>query len=357
MDKKEIKRKKIILTGGGTGGSVTPLLALSESLKEANYNLLFIGTKNGIEREMVKNKNIRYKWINAGKLRRYFSWDNFKDAAKVIAGFFESLVILTDEKPDLIISAGSFVSVPLVWSAWLFNVPVIIHQMDIRPGLANKIMAPAAKKITTVFKKSIKDYGKKAEWTGNPIEFSNNKETKDEIYNKFNLDINLPLIIVIGGGTGAVKLNSLLYNNLEQLVKKYQIIHITGIGKNDNKQNQINYHQIEFIESKKLLLLIASSDLVVSRAGIGVLSELSYFKKPTIIIPMPNSHQEDNADYFLQKGAAIVLNQNSLTNDEFIKSIDSVFNDKALKERLVKNIGEITKNNAINRILEIISEV
>ncbi len=350
-----MNKKKILFSGGGTGGSVTPLLALAEDLDKEKYEFLFVGTKDGIERDMVKKTNIRYRWIHSGKLRRYFSWQNFIDPFKIIIGFFESLALLTDEKPNLVISAGSFASVSIVWAAWLFNIPVIIHQMDIRPGLANKLMAGASKKITTVFEKSVADYGDKAEWVGNPIQLKiKNEELK--IKKNFGLKENTPIVLVIGGGTGAVSLNNLIYKNLDELTKFCQIVHLTGKGKNDHKEKE-NYFAFDFLEQDKVYETMYISDLIITRAGLSTLSEISYFKKPAIIVPMPGTHQEDNANYFLKKGASVVLHEEKVENKEFVKSIEDVLKDKEMQKKLSENIGEIIKRGANKRITEIIEKL
>lgn len=357
MDKKEEKHKKILLTGGGTGGSVTPLLAIYESLKEKDeHEFLFVGTKEGIEKEMVNKTNIKYKWIHAGKFRRYFSVQNLIDAIKIIVGFFESLVLLMDEKPNVVISAGSFVSVPLVWGAWLFNIPVLIHQMDVRPGLANKLMAPCARKITTVFEESVSDYGNKAEWVGNPFQLkAKNGELKD-IYQKFNLKDRLPVVLVIGGGTGAVGLNNLVYESLDELIKFCQVIHMTGRGKNNNKEKE-NYFSFDFLEQNKVYEIMKASDLIITRAGLSTLFEIAYFKKPAIIIPMPDSHQEDNAKYFSKKEAGLVLNEKKINKEEFVKKIKDVLKNLSLQKKLSENIGKIVKRGANERIVEIIKKL
>lgn len=346
------KKNKIILTGGGTGGSVSPILAVYNKLKEKEeYDFLFIGTKDGIEKEMAKKVDIKYKNIISGKLRRYFDWKNFIDPFKIIGAFFQSINLIIKERPKLIFSAGSFVSVPLVWAGWLMRVPVLIHQMDIRPGLANKLMAPFATKITVTFEKSLKDYGKKAIWTGNPIQVEKNK-SKLEI----KLDDNLDTILILGGGTGAGEINKLIENNFNKLVNKYRLIHITGKGKGINKKDD-NYHQFEFLDQRHLYELMERADLIITRAGIGTLSEISYFKRLAIIIPMPGSHQEDNAKLFEDKEAAIVLDEKKLDNKLFVSNIENILENKELKEKLIKNVEKITKRNAVNKVVKVINNI
>jgi UDP-N-acetylglucosamine--N-acetylmuramyl-(pentapeptide) pyrophosphoryl-undecaprenol N-acetylglucosamine transferase len=210
-------RPKIILSGGGTGGSVTPLLAVAaELLKEdVKPEFIFVGSEFGPEKELLANfsggVNIKFISIAAGKWRRYLSWRNLLDVLKIGQAFFQSLKLLRQEKPDLVMSAGSFVSVPLVWAAACRRIPILIHQQDIRPGLANKLMAPLARVVTISFEKSFADYGPRAVWTGNPVsDLSVYLDKQSETRKKYNLQPNLPLILVIGGGTGALAINKLI---------------------------------------------------------------------------------------------------------------------------------------------------
>ncbi|HTW96260.1 MAG TPA: glycosyltransferase, partial [Candidatus Methylomirabilis sp.] len=216
----ENKAKKILLTGGGTAGSVSPLLAIAEDLRaQGGFDFLFVGTKNGIEKQMVKEARIPYRSVAAGKLRRYFDWRNFVDVFKIKLGFWQAFFLMIKERPDLVMAAGGFVAVPVVWAAWLLRVPVIIHQMDIRPGLANKLMAPFARVITVTFEKSLADYGAKAIFTGNPIKKSlramryalreDDFKKREAAVRRFGLKSGLPVIFVVGGGTGAEGINKL----------------------------------------------------------------------------------------------------------------------------------------------------
>ncbi|MBU4014724.1 glycosyltransferase, partial [Patescibacteria group bacterium] len=185
--------KKILLTGGGTGGSVAPLLAISDvgcrMSDVGKFKFTWIGTRNGVEKQMVQKENIKFISIASGKFRRYFSIKNFIDLFKIIFAFFQSLAILIKEKPALVMSAGSFVSVPVVWAAWLLRVPVLIHQQDVRHGLANKLMAPFANVITVTFEKSLADYGKKAVWTGNPAQNTKTRKHENTKTRKHNWQI------------------------------------------------------------------------------------------------------------------------------------------------------------------------
>ena len=270
---KNNKIKKIILSGGGTAGSVTPLLAIVDEFKKEklnNYEFLWIGTKKGLEKKMVQDVKIKFIKINSGKLRRYFSFHNFSDIFLIIFGFFQSLIILIKYKPNLMISAGGFVSVPVAFASWILRVPILIHQQDARPGLSNKIMSFFAKKITVTFKKSLNDYSRKAIWIGNPIRSNIEKLKIDKktTIQKIKLNNKKPIILVIGGGTGSLFINNLIIKNLEKLTKFCQIIHITGKNKSINFNiNKINYKVFEFLDLMKLADVYSIADIVISRCG------------------------------------------------------------------------------------------
>ncbi|MEA2088319.1 MAG: UDP-N-acetylglucosamine--N-acetylmuramyl-(pentapeptide) pyrophosphoryl-undecaprenol N-acetylglucosamine transferase [Patescibacteria group bacterium] len=363
------KNLKILLTGGGTMGSVMPLVAIMEQMKndKANHCFLFIITKNGPEKKFLEKKGVDVKPIFSGKFRRYFSFKNFIDPFLILIGFFLSFFIILKFKPDIILSAGSFVSVPVIFAGKILRVPILIHQMDVRKGLANKIMAPFADKITVGFEKSLNDYPKnKTVWTGNPVRKElriTNYELRQpkagqllaEIKNEFNLIDNLPTLLVLGGGTGAMAINNLIKNNLEKLTEFCQIIHITGKNKSIKIAFNKKYHSFEFLQDT--IKTYAVSDAIVSRCGIGVLSELSAFKKPSILIPISDSHQEENADIFSRADAAIILNQKNITDDIFIETVKKILYNKDVKDRLSKNISEIFKADGTEKIIEIIKTI
>jgi len=350
----ENKVKKIILAGGGTAGSVSPLLAIFEDLKSSDsFEFLFVGTKKGIEKQMVKDAAIPYRVIMAGKLRRYFDWHNFFDIIKIKIAFWQSFFLILKFKPDLIISAGSFVAVPVVWAGWFLRVPVIVHQMDIRPGLANKLMAPFARVVTTTFEKSLSDYGKKAVWTGNPTRQLKIKNEKLKILEKFNLQNNLPVVFIVGGGTGAEGINKLVDESFDNLIAFCQIIHSTGKGKMIAKRHE-NYHPYEFLNAEEMASALHVADVVISRAGLGALTEISAVAKPAIVIPMPDSHQEDNAALLVEKKAAVVLNQKTLTADEFVVNIRELLKNEELKSKLSLNVNGLMKDGANEEMRKLI---
>ncbi len=347
--KSRIRNNAIVLSGGGTGGSVTPLLAVAESLPKDN-KIIWIGTHNGIERTMTAGYDFNYIPIAAGKLRRYFSLQNLIDLINIKIGFLQSLSILYKHKPKLVITAGGFVSVPVAWAAKILGIPVIVHQQDIRPGLANKLMASCASIITTAFEKSLKDYGKNAVWIGNPIRsaFLSIQATQN----------NRPCILVLGGGTGSESINTLVKNSIEQIVSFADVVHITGKhnAKSELKKEIVGYQSYDLLDNSYIAKALAGADIVVTRAGLGTLSELSFLGKASVIIPIPDSHQEENANYFKEHDAAIVLDQKTLTPETFISTLKDLSSNELKRNELASNIRKAMKQGANDAMVEIISK-
>ncbi len=336
-------------------GSVSPLLAIYEEIKrnDPNSEFLWVATRNGPESSLISEYNIPIKKIYCGKFRRYFSMKNFLDPFFIILGFFQSLFLIIRFKPQAIISAGGFVSVPLVWAGFLLRRPSLIHQQDVIPGLANKLMAPFADIITVTFKKSLDNFPKnKTALVGNPFRAEILKGNKQEAFNFFNLEPDLPVILITGGGTGALNINNLVLKSLNQLVNFCQIIHLTG-GKVDQIAQHSRYHSFDFLTGQ-LKNAYAASDLVVSRAGMQSLTELAALRKPSIIIPMPKSHQEANAIEFSKNNAAIVLSEKNLNPDKFCKAIKEIILNKSEMENLRRNIAKLLPQDSVVKITKMI---
>jgi len=355
-----LRKKKILLSGGGTAGSVSPLLAIADEIRsrddKGNFEFLWVGTRQGIEKRMVEKEGIMFKSIFSGKLRRYFNWKNITDIALLKLGFWQSFFIMLRWRPILVISAGGFVSVPVVWAAWILRIPCLIHQQDFRPGLANKLMAPFAKIVTVTFEKSLNDYGKKAVWTGNPVRKS---LSEPSIPSSFNLKPGLPSILIVGGGTGAMFINQLVSDSIHDLLKFSQVIHVTGKNKNSsiNSGSPVkmkNYQCYEFLPADKMAEAERIADLVITRAGMSFLSELSILAKPIIIIPIPDSHQEDNAKIYADHEAAVVLSQKSLTPEVLINKIENLLSNPAIMAGLKNNISQLSKPRTREEIFRII---
>ncbi|MFC1613023.1 undecaprenyldiphospho-muramoylpentapeptide beta-N-acetylglucosaminyltransferase [Patescibacteria group bacterium] len=370
---------KIILSGGGTGGPVTPLLAITEKLKSSNKNIdfLWLGTKKGMEQKMVKNANLKFQAIYSGKFRRYFSFKNIIDLFFIKLGFFQSLWKIFKFKPDIILTAGGFVAVPVVWAGWFLRIPILAHQQDVKVGLANKLMAPFATIITCSLEKSVNDFNKKKKvyFTGNAIrdKIINTKIIKSEtnaplltkegvdkappLYKGgqggvLNFKNNLPTILILGGGTGSKAVNTIIVQALPKFANFCNVIHITGENKKNHCSENPNYHQFQFLPN--IEEAFASADLVITRAGMGVLSELSILGKPTIIIPIPDSHQELNANYFADRKSAIVLAQKKLTSEILSDNIKKILSDENKQKELSKNIKNIMPADGAHKIADII---
>ena len=341
-------------------GSVTPLLAVAEELKkrEAAAEFLWIGTKSGPEKKIVELSGIKFISVPAGKLRRYFSGWNFLMPFLLVAGFFKSLWLIFKFKPKMILSAGGFVAVPVIWAGWFLRVPSLVHQEDLRPGLANKLTARFAKIITVTFSESLK-YFPRAIVTGNPVRaeiFSGNKERAAENH---NLEKNLPAVFVLGGGTGALELNKIVAASALELVKFCQVIHMTGGRVDENlkvkmeniKRETARYHTVDFL-TKDLPDVFSAAELIISRAGMATLTELAALGKPTVIIPISGSHQEDNAYYFKKQNAVVVWEEKNITPENFVVAISDLLNDKVELENLSRNIKEIMPVDAAQRIVD-----
>ncbi len=360
---------KVILVGGGSGGSVSPLLATAKILKNNNpkTEFLFVGGKSGPEHLMSKADGINFKSITSGKLRRYFSLSNFTTPFLIAIGFFQSFKIIKNFKPQVVFGTGSFVQVPLIWAAKLCGVKIVIHQQDIIPSLANKLCSWAANKITVSFNESKYSFSEnfgfyknaareeKIIVTGNPFREELKEATKEHAFKNFKLHNNLPVLFITGGGTGAKALNQIVWDSLPKLTKIVQIIHQTGEGKNDYKGKFENYQAYEFIQN--MGEAYAACDIVLCRAGISTLTELSNLGKIAIIVPMPNSHQEYNAELIDNLGSGFVISQISLNKEilpEIVRKI--LFNNKA-QERVKESINKIMPHGSAKKIAQIISKL
>jgi len=348
---------RILLSGGGTMGPVSPLIAVYQKLKaqKPDTEFLFVGTKNGPEKKVIESYKIDFKAISSGKFRRYFSLRNLLDPFKIIAGFFQSILILKKFKPNAIVIAGGFVGVPVSLAANILHIPVLVHQQDILAGLSNKLMANTAKAITVSFEVSVKDFfPDKTFLTGNPV--------REEIYtcdmahsrDFLNLRDDMPTLLVLGGGTGAQFINDLVKQSLAELLQFCQVVHIAGHGKTNDVKAE-NYHQFEFLNNEMQEALCAA-DLVVSRAGLSTLSELIILAKPTILIPIPG-HQEVNAGYFAKNNAAQVLSQESVNNSIFAETIRGLIFSKAEKENLSRNIVKMMSRDGAENVVKILNDI
>ena len=349
--------KKIILTGGGTAGHVTPNIALLPSLIKQNFDIYYIGTKNGIEKNLIEKENIKYYDIPAGKLRRYISKENIIDIFKVIKGIKESYFIIKKIKPDIVFSKGGFVALPVVIGAKLNNIPIIIHESDITPGLANKIAIPFAKIVCTTFPETLKYIPKnKGINTGTPIRkllFDGDKQTGIKMC-KFSE--NKPIIMIMCGSLGSVKINTQIRSILKNLLSNFNIIHICGKNNLDNSIKLKGYKQFEYL-SEELPHIMACADIIISRAGSNSISEFLALKKPNLLIPLSaNASRGDqilNANSFEKQGFSMVLKEENMNPNSLEKSILELFNNR---KKYISNMENKLNSNSINEIINIINK-
>lgn len=351
-----LKPKLIIISGGGTGGPSTAPLALATAYHrlDATARFIFVGNNPKLEQELFghifKELNADYYNLPAGKWRRYFSLSNFFDVFKIIAGFLKAYRLFYRLRPDLIISAGSFASVPVVWAGHWTGAKILIHQQDLRPGLANRLMSRAADRLSVAFPKSLADYGNRAVLIGNPSTIQKSSTTNQErVKSKFKLDSRRPFILVTGGGSGALALNRLFFEALSALPTDWQIIHQTGPGKGEGAPKREGYQVLNSLDHEEFRVLLSLAGIVVSRAGLGALTELSILAKPCILLPMPNSHQEDNAAYFSEKNAALVLNQETTKADYLANTLRSLWQDVDRRHLLSANIRNLLPADAADK--------
>lgn len=355
-----LSKYKIIMTGGGSAGHVTPNLALIPKLKETGFDIKYIGSKDGIENDIIKNTNIPYFKISSGKLRRYFDVKNFTDPLKVIKGTFEALSILNKEKPDVIFSKGGFVTVPVVMAASLKKIPVVSHESDLTPGLANKLAAPFCDKLCVTFPESLKFIKEdKGVVTGTPIRRELLQGNKLKGKNMCGFKDDKKVMLIVGGSLGSKIINDSIRKCIDELLKEFNIVHICGKGNMDlSLKDKKGYFQIEYV-SEALPHLMALSDLVISRAGANTIFELLALKKLNILIPLSKKasrgDQVLNAESFSKSGYSKVIQEEELNSNVILKAIKEVtlYKEKYISAMKSSNVSNGV-DNIVNTILDCI---
>lgn len=313
--------KKIVFTGGGTAGHITPNLAIIEQLKD--YDIYYIGS-SGMEKEIVsKYKNIKFVEIPAVKFIRSLTPKNLLLPFKLIKSINATKKILKEIQPSLIFSKGGFVSIPTCLAGNSLKIPVITHESDLTVGLANKIIAKKAKYLCCSFKETADNFKKNSIFTGSPIREKIFKGNKFNVISKHKTTTNKPIILVTGGSSGAKAINNAIWENINDLCDKYVIIHITGKNNLNSKITHKNYIQIDF--TNNIEDYFAASDIVISRAGSNTIFELLAIKKPMILIPLPKDQSRGdqllNAENFNNQGIANILYQENLNKENLLRKI------------------------------------
>ncbi len=352
--------KKIVMTGGGTAGHVTPNIALMPALRNEGYEISYIGSYQGIEKRLIEEQGIPYYGISSGKLRRYFDIKNFSDPFKVIKGYRQAVKLIKKIKPDIVFSKGGFVSVPVILAARHCGIPSIIHESDLTPGLANKIAIPNATKVCCNFPETLTFLPEaKAVMTGSPIrqELLNGDRQKALQLCSFS-EHGKQTLMVIGGSSGSRAINIAIRNLLPELIKNYNVIHLCGKGnKIDSLCDISGYAQFEYAD-KELADLFALADFVISRAGANAICELLALHKPNILIPLPASASRGdqilNANSFRSQGFSYVLEEESLTNTTLLEAIQHI---SAERDSYISAMKQYSSQNSIDTIVRLILEV
>jgi UDP-N-acetylglucosamine--N-acetylmuramyl-(pentapeptide) pyrophosphoryl-undecaprenol N-acetylglucosamine transferase len=350
--------KHIVLTGGGTAGHVTPNIALIPHLRELGYEISYIGSYTGIEKNLIEAEGIPYYGIATGKLRRYIDLKNLSDPFRVIKGYFEARKLIKKLKPDIVFSKGGFVSVPVVFAASSRRVPVIIHESDMTPGLANRLSIPKASKVCCNFPETLKNLPEgKAVVTGTPIREELKAGDKQRGLAFTKLSDAKPVILVMGGSLGAVNVNNHVREALPELLKKYQVVHLCGKGHLDESLKDLEgYRQYEYIK-KELPDLFAMADLIISRAGANAICEISSLAIPNLLIPLSaqasRGDQILNAHSFEKQGYSLVLEEENLTKESLLTTVDRLYKERDSFISAMKGSGQ---TDSIAIILKLIEE-
>jgi len=362
------KPLRIALAGGMTAGPIVPLLAVRDYIVE-NYKsaqrdpyFIILDVKGSVGQHLAQREKIPFHHVTSGRLRRYFSWRNLATPVLLLAGFCQALYVLKRQRITHVIGGGGFVQLPVVWAAWLLRLRTHIHQQDVVVTLSNSLSAPAAKTISVTFSSSLRDFPRsmgmfaheteaKVVWTGNPFRAHLAKASRLEAQQFFHLDKSWPTLYIMGGGSGAAGINQLVFRALPELCRTVQIIHSMGKGRGRPMKHE-RYHAFEFVNRWDLAL--AAADIVISRAGMAAITELSNLGKVGIIIPMPNSHQEMNAELLYSKKAAIVMDQHETSPAHLVKTVRRLLFDLPTQQMLQQNIKQIMPHDSAKQIAKLL---
>lgn len=358
---------KIILTGGGTGGHILPLIAVAKKIKEQapDAEFLFMGPRGKLEKELMDGAGIPTKAVMVGKMRRYFSLLNFLDFFKMPVGVLQALWILLIEMPDIIFSKGGYASVPAVVAGWIYRIPILIHESDSVPGLANEILGKLSDRVAVSYPEAEKNFSSaQVVLTGNPLREDIAAGDPDAARKMFGFSEAKKIIFVWGGSQGAKSINDKTVNILPELLRKYYVIHQTGeksfedtkrrAGELGIKAGHGGYCPVAFI-GDELKHILAAADLIISRAGANSISEIAANGKPAIIIPISkfsNGHQLENAFSLAKMEACIVLEESNLGENLFLSRIEEIMNNEELRKKLSENIKNFYHADAAERIAE-----
>ena len=363
---------RILFTGGATGGHIFPIIAITRQLKKIYTNnskeneleMFFLGS-GGLSEKFLEKEGVKVETILAAKLRRYFSFKIFLDFIKIPIGFFKSLLYLYIWMPDVIFSKGGYDSFPVVVVGWIYRIPILIHESDTVPGLANRWAGKFSKKVSVSFSSAEKYFPKeKTALIGNPIReeitkkcILNNQDEKQKTKNDYHITSQKPVIVVLGGSQGAKKINNLILLTLPELLEEYEIIHQCGANHYQKIKTELieldNYHLFPFLNEKQMSDVYFMSDLVISRAGAGSICEIAICGKPSILIPLPKSaggHQRQNALTYAQSGSGVILEQSNLTSSLLLNEINKILSNNESYQKMSTNAKRFSRPEAVEKI-------
>ncbi|HZT06677.1 MAG TPA: UDP-N-acetylglucosamine--N-acetylmuramyl-(pentapeptide) pyrophosphoryl-undecaprenol N-acetylglucosamine transferase [Chloroflexota bacterium] len=343
---------RVLLAGGGSGGSAAPVIAVAEALKRTcpDAEFLYLITSRGPEGEMVRAAGIPTRRVHSGRLRRYATWRNATDPFLVLAGLAEAATLARDFRPAVAFGAGGFATVPPLIAAAMARTPIAIHQQDVQPGLANRILRPFASAATI----ALQDTRRWSRWrnapvVGNPVRDAMLHGSAERARATFDLEQRRPVVLITGGGTGALRLNQLAAGAAHAILDHAQVLHLTGVGKGIPVSSNRGYRQIEFLTTE-MADALAVADVIVSRAGMSALSEIAALEKPAIVLPMPGSHQVLNADALRRHDAAVVLDERACTGAELAEQVIRLLGDRDRRARLGRSLARMLPTDAADAI-------
>lgn len=360
---------RIVLTGGGTGGHLFPLLSVAKKLKEklgGKAEFLYIGSGVEIEREIIEKEGMRAKFIMAGKMRRYFSWRNFTDVLKAPVGFIQALWILLWFMPDVVFSKGGYVTLPVIIASWIYRIPVLIHDSDALPGAANQFLAKFSDRIAVSYPGAEKYFPpQKTTLTGNPVREDLLNGDAAAARKFFNFTESKPIVLVLGGSQGSQTINEAVIRILPKLLMRAQVIHQTGANNYDRvvheagefgiKAGREGYYPIKFLEADLLRNAYAATDVVVSRSGANSIADAASNLKPAILIPLEraaNNHQRMNAYEIAKVGGAVVLEETNLGEHMLLKKIEEILDNEDLRQNMVEKFKAFYHPQASEHLAE-----
>ena len=348
----------VCFTGGGTAGHVTPNIALIEAAEARGWQVFYVGAADGIEARMIPPMGVTFYPVASGKLRRYFSWQNFVDPFKVVWGICQSLRLLIRNRPDAVFSKGGFVSVPVVIAAWLLRIPVISHESDVTPGLANRLTYPFCRRLCVTFEETLpylrQRFRSRTLVTGTPLRQSLVQGDADRGLAYLGFTGEKPVLLVFGGSLGAAVLNRQVRAVLNTLLDHCDVVHIAGEAGASEALAQPGYRCLSFV-GEEFGDVLAAADVVVARAGANSLYELLYTRKPHLLVPLSlaasRGDQIVNARVFEKRGFSRVLDESELTDEAFVSAIRGLIADR---DRIADTLSEFEARDSLAIILETI---